>query len=102
MNEAAAAPDPRTVREALRAVIDPEVGLDIVTLGLVYEVEIEEGTARVRFTLTTPGCPLQGVIVRGVTEAALAVPGIERVEPELVWEPRWNPEMIEEEAWKQR
>ena len=87
------------VREALRSVLDPEVGVDIVTLGLVYGVEVEEGRVTVTFTLTTPGCPLRTVMTQSVTAVVYALPGVEHVEPNLVWEPRLHPGMMEKETW---
>jgi metal-sulfur cluster biosynthetic enzyme len=88
--------DPRlsALWTALGTVIDPELGLDIVTLGLVYGVEIVGPTARVTYTLTTPGCPMERTITQGVRAAAMAVDGIERVDTQIVWEPAWNPSMI--------
>jgi metal-sulfur cluster biosynthetic enzyme len=91
--------DERRVWEALSTVIDPEIGLDIVTLGMVYAVECGELAVRVTFSLTTPGCPMEGVIVRGIEQAVLAVQGVDHVLADLVWEPRWHPGMIHEGAW---
>lgn len=91
--------DRGAVWAALSTVIDPEIGLDIVTLGMVYSVAMDEGEVRVTYTLTTPGCPMEAAITGGVIHAVSAVEGVASVLPELVWEPRWNPTMIQEGAW---
>ncbi len=96
--KATAVVDREVVYEALRSVIDPEIGLDVVTLGLVYDVTVEGDAVRVRFSLTTPGCPMGTVIQGGILRAVSAVPGVARVEPDLVWEPRWHPGMAKEGA----
>jgi metal-sulfur cluster biosynthetic enzyme len=98
-SEPDAAIDENLVWEVLATVIDPEIGLDIVTLGLVYVVEPIESAVRVTFTLTTPGCPMEEVITSGIVNAVSAVPGVEHVLPNLVWEPRWHPGMVQEGAW---
>lgn len=93
--------DPRlsALWNALATVIDPEIGLDIVTLGLVYGVETAGDTARVTHTLTTRGCPMERIITAGIHEAAMLVDGIRGVETQLVWDPAWHAGMIANGAW---
>lgn len=90
-----APPTPQEVRQALATVLDPEVGLDIVSLGLVYDVSVRHGDVSVTFTLTNPGCPLRTVMTESVSAAVYALPGVDHVYTNLVWEPRWHPGMME-------
>lgn len=90
-------PSREPVSAALRGVIDPEIERDIVSLGMVYGIEVADTTATVWFTLTSPGCPLASVLVRAVEAAVRAVPGVDDADIHLVWEPRWHPDMIEDE-----
>lgn len=92
-------PRERALWNALTTVIDPELGLDVVTLGLVYGVAVRGGVASVTYTLTTPGCPMERIITDGVRGAALAVDGIDQVETHIVWEPAWHSGMIAPDAW---
>lgn len=87
-----------TVRGALSTVEDPELGLDIVSLGLVYAVEREGDRVRVVHTLTSMGCPLGPVIERDIGDALAGVDGVESVEVELVFEPPWSPEKMSDDA----
>jgi len=86
------------VRESLKGVIDPELGLNIVDLGLVYDVEVEDGKATVTMTLTSPGCPAGGMIMSGAQQAAVSTEGVEEAEVKLVWKPFWTPERIDPEV----
>jgi metal-sulfur cluster biosynthetic enzyme len=87
------------VKDALRQVIDPELGHNIVDLGFIYDIVIEgEGVAHIIMTTTTPGCPATNYLKQGAAEAASDVAGIEFVDVTLTYEPRWTPEMISPEA----
>ncbi|HWL90157.1 MAG TPA: metal-sulfur cluster assembly factor, partial [Actinomycetota bacterium] len=92
-------PSEDEVLEALKSVIDPELGINIVDLGLVYEVDVaESGDVDIQYTLTTMGCPI-GPLIEDQMRAFLApVPGIGEVRPEMVLRPAWTPEMMSEEA----
>lgn len=90
-------PTEEQIREALKAVKDPEIGENIVDLGLVYDVEIDGGQVKVEMTLTSMGCPVAGEIVRQATEAAQSVEGVDEADVQLVWSPPWRPEMMSEE-----
>jgi metal-sulfur cluster biosynthetic enzyme len=88
------------VLDALRAVIDPELGINLVDLGLIYDVAIAGGDVRVKMTLTTPGCPMHDSLVQGAERALRRIPGIASAGVELVWDPPWNPNMIAPEGMK--
>ena len=83
------------VRTALRQVKDPELDLNIIDLGLVYDVEIDEGEVRVIMTLTSPGCPAGPMITNDVYRVLRAVDGVKDVNIDIVWEPYWTPERID-------
>lgn len=80
--------------DALRQVIDPEIGMNIVDLGLIYNLDIAGGTVRVAMTATTPGCPLQDTLTGGVQMALLNLAGVNDVHVQMVWDPPWTPAMI--------
>jgi metal-sulfur cluster biosynthetic enzyme len=82
-------------RSALREVKDPELDMNIVELGLVYDVEIDDGTVRVRMTLTSPGCPAGPMITNDAYRVLRALDGVKDVNIEIVWEPYWTPERID-------
>ena len=88
------------VIEALRTVHDPEIPINVYDLGLIYDVDVDEGNAvSVRMTLTTPNCPEAQSIPRRAEEAIRQhVPGVGEVKVEIVWEPRWTREMMSEDA----
>jgi metal-sulfur cluster biosynthetic enzyme len=86
------------VVEALRQVEDPELGMDIVDLGLMYDVELENGRVKVIHTLTSMGCPVGPMIQQQIDEVVRALPGVDDVEVELTWDPPWTPEKMSEDA----
>jgi metal-sulfur cluster biosynthetic enzyme len=101
MNEDAFMPTEEMVREALRTVEDPEVGMNVVDLGLVYGIEVCGADVSVRLTMTSPACPLGDVIVENVQAAIRkAAPGAGDIDVALVWDPPWNPSMMSEAARK--
>jgi metal-sulfur cluster biosynthetic enzyme len=86
------------VVEVLRGVEDPELGMDIVDLGLMYDVEIEGSSVKVIHSLTSMGCPAGPMIQEGIHDAVAAIPGVENVEVELTWDPPWTPEKMSDDA----
>ena len=84
------------ILETLRQVIDPEIGCNIVDLGLVYSIAIHGSKVSVQMTLTTQGCPMHESIAQGVQTALLGLDGVEEAEVEIVWDPPWNPAMMSE------
>jgi metal-sulfur cluster biosynthetic enzyme len=84
------------VLETLRQVIDPEIGCNIVDLGLIYRYAFQAGKLTVTMTLTTPGCPMHDSIAEGVKNILLTLDGVTEVEVEVVWEPPWHPSMMTE------
>lgn len=87
------------VVEAMRTVYDPEIPVNIYDLGLIYDLTIaENGDIHVVMTLTTPGCPVAGILPQQLADAAAAVDGVGVVVVELTWEPSWSPELMSEDA----
>ncbi|MEZ5099171.1 MAG: metal-sulfur cluster assembly factor [Thermoleophilia bacterium] len=87
------------VFEALRVVEDPELGMDIVELGLLYDAEIQdEGKVKVTYSLTSMGCPVGPMIEQQIAEVVQSLEGVEQVETDLTWDPPWTPERMSEDA----
>jgi len=86
--------DPATIAELLRQVIDPEVGVNIVDLGLVYSIRVSDGTAVIQMSLTTPGCPLSAYMEDNIHRVLWGAPGISSVDLRIIWEPAWTTEMM--------
>ncbi len=86
--------------EKLKGVKDPEIGLDLVNLGLIYDVSVDNGKVTVKMTLTFPGCPLGQWMIAQVEKAIREIPGVTNVEIQLVFDPPWTPERITEEGKK--
>ena len=91
-------PTVEDVQDALTNVIDPELGLDFVELGLVYEIEVDGGEVYVTFTLTSPGCPIGPQVTEQIEEFVSELDGVEGVYPKMVFSPPWTPEMMSEDA----
>jgi metal-sulfur cluster biosynthetic enzyme len=87
---------PEIIRKALRGVKDPELGLNIVDIGLVYDIAVsDEGDAHIKMTLTSPGCPSGPEILEDARVVVQQVEGVNSAEVELVWEPYWTPERMD-------
>jgi len=86
-----------TIRQALRQVKDPELDMNIVDLGLVYDVEIDDagGLVRITMTLTSPGCPAGPMITNDIYKVVRAIDGVKDVDIDIVWEPYWTPDRID-------
>ena len=94
-----AVPDESAIHDALREVEDPEAGMNIVDLGLVYSVEVAPGTVTIDMTMTTAACPMADMIVDDVRErVAAAMPAETVIDVRLVWDPPWTPERMSEAA----
>jgi metal-sulfur cluster biosynthetic enzyme len=98
MSEIASAPTVDEVMDALSNVIDPELGLDFVELGLIYAVVVDEGNVTVTFTLTTPGCPIGPQVNEQIEEFVGELDGVKAVESDMVFTPPWSPEKMSEDA----
>lgn len=93
---------PDKVQAALQEVVDPELGVNIVDLGLVYGVDVTDGCVRVTMTLTTPGCPLHASMSEAAERAIrVLVPGVRQIAVDLVWDPPWSPERITHQGRKE-
>ncbi len=90
--------DKNTILDALRKVYDPEIPVNLVDLGLIYDASIEDGKVSITMTLTATACPMHVVISQKVKGAVEALEGVSEATVDIVWEPRWNPEMISPEG----
>jgi metal-sulfur cluster biosynthetic enzyme len=86
------------VTDVLRDVIDPELGLDFVELGLIYDVQIDGPTVRITYTLTSPGCPIGPQVSEQIEEFVSELDGVEEVQPTMTFSPPWTPERMSEDA----
>jgi metal-sulfur cluster biosynthetic enzyme len=92
-------PSREQIFDALRVVEDPELGMDIVELGLVYDVEVaDEGKVKVTYTLTSMGCPVGPMIEQEISETIASMDGVSEVESDLTWDPPWSPDKMSEDA----
>jgi metal-sulfur cluster biosynthetic enzyme len=91
-------PDREQIIDALRVVEDPELGMDIVELGLLYDVEVDDGKVKVTYSLTSIGCPVGPMIEQEIRETVAAMDGVQETEAELTWDPPWSPERMSDDA----
>ncbi len=86
------------VTDALRDVIDPELGLDFVELGLIYEVAVDGGAVNVTYTLTSPGCPIGPQVAEQIEEFVSDLEGVDSVDSQMTFSPPWTPELMSDDA----
>jgi metal-sulfur cluster biosynthetic enzyme len=91
-------PTREEVVDALRQVEDPELGMDIVDLGLLYDVEVDDAKVKILYSLTSMGCPAGPLIEQDIERVAREVPGVGAVETELTFEPPWSPDRMSDDA----
>lgn len=91
-------PTVEAVEEALTNVIDPELGLDFVELGLIYGIAVDGGDVHVTFTLTTPACPIGPMVAEQIEEFVTELDGVTSVDSELIFTPPWSPDRMSEDA----
>ena len=86
------------VLEALKVVVDPELGINVVDLGLIYDVEVEDESVKVTYTLTSMGCPVGPLIEQQIQQILTTIPGVKIVDSRMTFDPPWSPERMSEEA----
>jgi metal-sulfur cluster biosynthetic enzyme len=91
-------PSREQVIDALRVVEDPELGMDIVELGLLYDVEVDDGKVKVTYSLTSIGCPVGPMIEQEIKETVASMEGVEETEADLTWDPPWSPDKMSDDA----
>jgi len=88
------------VMKVLKECYDPEIGISLVDLGLIYDVEVKGDKVHIKMTLTTPGCPMHMMMTEDVKEKVGKIKGVKEVNVELVWDPPWTPDRMSKEAKK--
>ena len=88
------------VRDEVRNVVDPEIGIDMVSLGLIYDIRIDGTTVYVTMTLTSPGCPVAGMFINAVHAALMSIPGVTEAKVDLTFAPPWDPRTMASEDAK--
>jgi len=90
----------QNVLKALENCLDPEIGISVVDMGFIYDVDINDDNIHVKMTLTNPGCPMARMISHDVEETVKGMKGVKKAEIELMWEPRWTPDRLSDKAKK--
>jgi metal-sulfur cluster biosynthetic enzyme len=91
-------PTREQIIDALRVVEDPELGMDIVELGLLYDVEVDDSKVKVIYSLTSMGCPVGPMIEQEIRETVASMDGVDETEAELTWDPPWSPDKMSDDA----